>query len=681
MRNFILFTTPVLAMSLLLSCGNKDKQETTASKDIFDKTYMDSTVAAGEDFYLHSVGNWLKSNPVPASEEEWGSFQVLAKENKQLLRSILEEAAKSKAAKGSNAQKIGDFYAMGMDSVKLNQEKATPLKPYLDKIAAAKDKAELLKLAGEWQATGVGTLFGLYADQDLKNSTKVVPYLFVGGTTLPEKDYYVSQEASMKEIREKYKLYAAKLLELMGNSAENAKKSAETILRIETQLAESQMKREEQRNPYATYHPMGYVDLDKKSPNMGWKALLTTAGLAAKDSIVVTQPKYFERLSKTWQTESLEDWKTMMTWYLLADAANLLSDDFIKADFEFNSTVLSGIKENKPRWERVMKSVNRLMGEAVGQLYVEKAFKPEAKERMNKMVASLQAVFKERIQNLDWMSAETKTKAIQKLEKFLVKVGYPDKWRDYSALDIQKDSYMANIFRARGFEHKRRMDKIGKPVDRMEWGMSPQTINAYYNPSLNEIVFPAAILQPPFFDLNADDAMIYGGIGAVIGHEMTHGFDDEGRKFDAEGNLKNWWTAEDSSKFEAKANMVKTQFDNYKVLGNISVNGKLTLGENLADLGGLMIALDAFKRTEQGKKNEKIAGMTAEQRFFWAWANVWKSNVTDESMKLQIKTDPHSPNEWRVRGPLSNIAEFYSAFGIKEGDKMSRPAADRVKVW
>jgi len=674
---------PVSALLLMLGTTSCEKSKTAESPkaEIFQASYMDSSVNVSDDFYRYCVGNWLKKNEIPSSEEEWGSFQVLSEENKKLIRQILEETAKSDPKAGSNAQKIKDFYVSGMDSVALNKDGVKPLEPYFAQIAALKDKKEMLKLVGEWTGKGMGTIYSVDADQDMKKSTEVSAYYGQSGTTLPEKDYYFSTEEATKKIRAEYVTHISKVFQLLGDKADAAAKSAEVVLKIETDLAKGQMARVEMRDPKKLYNKMTYSDLNKLAPEVDWVAQAALATVPKTDSIIVSQPNYFKGLNEVLKTTSIEDWKTYLRWQLVAQNGKFLSDDFVKQFFSFNGTVLSGVKENKPRWERVMRMINSSLGEALGEIYVAKAFKPEAKERMVKLVSSLQGVFKERIQNLDWMSAETKKKAIVKLEKIMVKIGYPDKWRDYSKLEVGKNPYVINVINARGFEYRRRMNKIGKPVDRTEWGMSPQTINAYYNPSLNEIVFPAAILQPPFFDLNADDALVYGGIGAVIGHEMTHGFDDEGRKFDADGNLNDWWAKEDEEKFSKKANMVKEQFNAYTVIGDVHVNGELTLGENLADLGGIMIALDAFKRTEQGKKNEKIAGMTAEQRFFWAWANVWKSNCRDESMRVQIKTDPHSPNEWRSNGPVTNLPEFYKAFDIKESGKMFRPEDKRVKVW
>ncbi len=641
-------------------------------------SYIDSTVNPSEDFYRYAIGNWMKKNPVPGTESSWGSFNEVYERNKKILHSILEDSRKSNAAKGTNRQKIGDFYHSGMDSVSLNQAGVTPLLPGLKAIDAIKDKKSLVQYLASEQANGNGILFYLYAGQDDKNSEKMILGTWQGGKSLPDRDFYLKKE--FEKIKDSYLVHIQKMMTLAGNEPSIATKQAEVVMRIETALAEVSMDKVSMRDPYKLYNKRSIEDLNKLTPSLDWKLFLKTVGAPQTDSILISQLEFMKGMDALIRTESVEDWKTYLKWQAIHNASAYLSDAIDAEHFRFFGTELNGIKERKPRWERVMKTIEGNMGEALGELYVEKAFKPEAKRRMEKMVKSLQVVFRERIQNLDWMSPQTKTKAIQKLEKFTVKIGYPDKFRDYSSLNITPHSYLENVRNSNAFEYKRNLNKLGKPVDRTEWGMSPQTVNAYYNPANNEIVFPAGILQPPFFDMEADDAMVYGAIGAVIGHEMTHGFDDQGRQYDADGNLKDWWTEEDAKKFEEKTAAIVAQFDGYVVLDTVHVNGKLTTGENIADLGGLCIAYDAFKRTEQGKGNTKIGGYTPDQRFFMSWANAWKNNTTREAMLQQIMTDPHSPEEWRCNGPVTHIDAFYQAFGISSG-KMFRPDKDRVRIW
>lgn len=643
-------------------------------------SYIDSTVNINDDFYRFAVGNWMKKNPIPGTEASWGSFNEVSERNKVILKEILEESAKAYTKLGTNQQKIGDFYRSGMDSTSLNKLGAAPLKPYLKEVEALKDAKTLVQLLEKWQSKGDGILFFMYSSQDDKNSAEIVPGLWQGGLSLPDRDMYLKDK--FKDMRANYVKHVAKMLTFIGTNAEQANKDAETILALETKLAEVSMDRVTMRDPYKLYNKFSLKGLNAITPLIDWTKFGPAAGIPkGMDSIIVGQPDFLKGLNVLLQNEPIQNWKTYMKWKVIHSAANNLSDEIGNENFAFFGTTLNGIKQRKPRWERVMGDIEGGLGEALGELYVKKAFKPEAKERMLKMVKNLQAVFRERIQKLDWMSAETKVKATEKLDKFMIKIGYPDKFRDYSALTIVPNSYFDNAIRVGEFEYKRMMNKIGKPVDRTEWGMSPQTVNAYYNPGLNEIVFPAGILQPPFFDFEADDATIYGAIGAVIGHEMTHGFDDQGRQYDAVGNLKDWWTEEDGKKFDEKAQVVIDQFNGYTILDTVHVIGKLTIGENLADLGGLAIAYDAFKRTEQGKGDVKIDGLTPDQRFFMSWANAWKNNTTPEAMKQQIMTDPHSPEEWRGNGPITHMQAFYDAFKISESGKMFRPKEKRVTIW
>ena len=647
-----------------------------------NQTYFNKNVQPGADFFQYAVGGWMANNPVPPTESRWGSFNEVNERNKVILRSIMEESAKSKNAMGSARQKIGDFYRMGMDSVRLNKDGYKPVKPYFDRIAKIKNKAGVLDMIAYLQNMGVGTAYSFYVTQDQMNSAVIVPYFGQGGLSLPDKDYYLKNDPDKKKLREALVAHIAKVFTMVGDSQDKADKAANTILALETKLAGVSMDRVTMRDPYATYHKMTLKDLGKLTPSIDWAKHTTQYGLPKVDSVVVSQPDFFKGLETVITEESVENWKTYLRWQMIGGGTlGWLGDEFSQEGFNF-SKVSSGAKKRKDRWERVLQNVDGNLGELLGQIYVDKAFKPEAKERMLGMVRNLQGVFAERIQNLDWMSPETKDKARYKLSKFIVKIGYPDKWRDYSSLNIlPTDSYMDANLKVAAFEYKYMMSKLGKPVDKTEWGMTPQTVNAYYNPSINEIVFPAGILQPPFFDYEADDAIIYGAIGAVIGHEMTHGFDDEGRQYDADGNLKDWWTKADADKFKAKADVIVEQFNKFKLYDTIPVNGNLTLGENLADHGGLSIAYDAFKRTRQGQSNELIAGMTADQRFYWSWANAWKNNSTPQRAKQLIVTDPHSPSQFRANGPIKHMDAWYNAYGVKDGDAMYRSPSERVKIW
>ena len=663
---------------VLLAGWNTQVHEGGPDSKGLNLSYIDSSVNIAEDFYRFSVGNWMMINPTPKTESSWGSFNEVFERNKKILHEILTESENAHAEAGSNKQKIGDFFHTGMDSSALNRAGIAPLAPHFKAIDAIKDKKGLVDYLAVEQGKGNGLVFYLYAGQDDKNSSQMILSTWQGGKALPDRDFYLKKD--FEKIRTGYVAHITTMLGFMGSKGKNAENAAAAIMKMETALATASMPRVEMRDPYNLYNKKSIADLNRLTPVINWNRFLEKVGAPKVDSLIIGQPAFMKGLDALIQSEPIENWKIYLKWHTLNGSADYLSDEIGQAHFSFFATELNGVKEQKPRWERVMRTIEGGLGEALGALYVEKAFKPEAKARMVKMVSSLQGVFKERIQKLDWMSPETKKKAIQKLEKFTVKIGYPDKFRDYSALNITATSYLDNVLRSGAFEYKRNLDKLGKPVDRTEWGMSPQEVNAYYNPANNEIVFPAGILQPPFFDMDADDAMVYGAIGAVIGHEMTHGFDDQGRQYDADGNLTDWWTEEDSKKFKEKTQAIVDQFNGYVVLDTVHVKGELTTGENIADLGGLCIAFDAFKRTEQGRGNTKIGGFTPEQRFFMSWANAWKNNTTNEAMLQQIMTDPHSPEEWRCNGPVTHLDAFYDAFGIKEG-KMYRPIKDRVRIW
>ena len=647
-----------------------------------DPANMDLSYQPGDDFFRYANGNWIKNNPVPAEYSRWGTFEMLAEQNRQDLRSIFEEAAQNKGAEpGSNTQKIGDFFASGMDSAKIEEQGLSPLQPELDRVAALQSTQDVQRYISYLHRMQISPLFFFFAEQDQQNSAMVIPWLYQGGLGLPDRDYYFDTDGRAPEIREKYIDHLQKMCMLMGDTEADAKHAADVIMGIETRLAKVSMTRLEQRNPKAITNKMTLQQLQENSAGFDWMNYFTEVGLGDPGELNVAQPKFFSEVGKVMKSVSVADWKIYLRWNLVNETAAYLSSDFVDQNFEFYGKVLSGQPEMQPRWKRTLETVSGNLGEVVGQVYVERFFPPEAKERMFELVMNLKAAFGERIKNVQWMSDETKEKALTKLDAFGVKVGYPDEWIDYSSLEIDSDSYVGNVLRSREFEFQRGLKKMNQPVDRKEWGMTPQTVNAYYNPLLNEVVFPAAILQPPFFNLQADDAVNYGAIGAVIGHEMTHGFDDQGRQYDVKGNLSDWWTEEDSRKFDERTRVLVEQFNNYVILDTNKVNGELTLGENIADLGGMSIAFDALKMATAAKTARMIDGYTPEQRFFLSWAQVWSSNIRDEDQLMRLKTDVHSPAEARVNCPVRNIETFYSAFDVKEGDKLYLASGDRANIW
>jgi len=646
-------------------------------------SFMDTTVNPGVDFFDYANGNWIKNNPIPAAESAWGSFNELDNKNKTILRKILEDAAaNTSAAKGSNTQKIGDYYFSGMDSASIEKLGIAPLKGEFDKIDAITDKAGIIANMAHFSRIGASALFSFYIEPDDKISTQYAAKLNQGGLSLGGREYYLNQDDRNKNIREKYVAYISKMFTLMGDDQAKADASAKTIMTIETSLATKSMGRVQMRNPQAIYHKMSVDDLIQATPSIDWEVYLKNTGINSKvREVIVAQPDFFAAVSKLLDSVSIADWKTYMRWHLINSMASALSSNYEVAHFDFYGKVLSGVKEQQPRWKRILQSTDGNLGEILGQEYVKVAFPPEAKEKALAMVKNLQAELKERIEALTWMGPATKTKALEKLSTMMIKIGYPDKWIDYSSLNIDRGSFVLNEMRASEFEHQRNMDKFGKPIDRTEWDMTPPTINAYYNPVMNEIVFPAGILQYPFFDANADDALNYGGIGAVIGHEMTHGFDDEGRQYDAQGNLKAWWTPEDSANYAKRIQIVVDQFNGYVALDTIHINGKLTLGENIADLGGITVAYYAYEKSLEGKSKDKIDGFTPEQRFFIAFAQLWRGQMRPEALARQLLTNPHSPSKYRVLGPLSNMPEFQQAFSLKDGVPMVRPEDKRARIW
>ncbi|HPF74183.1 MAG: M13 family metallopeptidase [Rhodanobacteraceae bacterium] len=642
---------------------------------------FDRDTAACQDLNQRVNGPWLAANPVPGDHTTWGTFEILGERSLETQREIVEAAAKSDAAKGSIQQKIGDLYGSGMDADALNKAGVAPLKPYLAEVDAINSPEAL----GEWirrdYSRGFGSLFGFFGTGDFKDSSQVIAYAAQGGLSLPEKAYYLEDKEDYVKIRKAFVEHVAKMLELGGVSADDATKQAKDVLAFETELAKHSLSPIELRDPSKFYNPVSVADADKITPHFSWSAFFDANGVAQPKMFSLAQPDFFAAIDKMMTETPLDSWKAYLRYNTINSAAPFLSDAVSEESFNFYGKALRGQEEQRPRWKRVLSIVNGVMGEALGQLYVAKVFPPESKAAALELVNNLSAALKVRLENLDWMGPETKKKALEKWASFTPKIGYPDKWRDWSDLDIRANDYLGNAIRASAFEHQFQMAKIGKPVDRSEWGMSPQTVNAYYNPQMNEVVFPAAILQPPFFDALADPALNYGGIGAVIGHEMLHGYDDQGSQFDAKGNFDNWWTADDRKKFEERTAKLVNQFDNYVAIDGLHVKGELTLGENIADLGGLTVAYDAFHKATENMRLRPINGMTPDQRFFANWAVVWRRNFKPEELKVRLNTDPHAPANFRAIGAPSNMPNFAHAYECVDGDKMVRPEADRVVIW
>jgi putative endopeptidase len=660
------------------SCKNEQKSESPA-RSYFDVAGMDTSIKPGDNFFQYANGTWVKNAVIPDDQSGWGSFYTLYEENLQKLKGILEESAAAKSEKGSNQQKLGDYYASGMDTVAIEKLGAAPLKASLAKIDAVKNPKEFMNLIAEMAAQGDDYLLGMYVGADEKNSTQNIVILYQTGTTLPEKDYYTKMDSSNVAARNALLAYAEKMFVLSGEEPAKAAANAKAVLALETEIAKTHRTPVEMRDPQSNYNKMSFAALDKNAPNIGWKNLAEKLNVKI-DSVNLSQPGYYAGLNKLLISQPIEVWKTKLKFDFITGNASLLSKDFTSANFEFGK-IFSGQKKDSERWKKMTNRVDRGLGELLGQEYVKKYFNETAKQRMDELVNNLQVAFEKRITNLDWMSDSTKQSAITKLHTFLKKIGYPEKWKNYDDVVIDRTNFFANAKSVSTHNLKEQLAKIGKPVDRTEWGMSPPTVNAYYNPTNNEIVFPAGILQFPFFDAGADDAINYGAIGMVIGHEMTHGFDDQGSQYDEKGNMKNWWKKEDGDKFKAKTGKVVAQYSAYTVLDNQHINGELTLGENLADFGGLAIAYDAFKLTKQGKDTTKIDGFTPDQRFFLGYAQVWRIKNRDETLRTRITTDPHSPEMFRINGPASNFDPFYAAFNVKEGDKMFIKAEDRARIW
>lgn len=673
-----------LAVASLQGCSTLETEKAVSNipDKFIDPANMDTTVRPGDDFFEYANGAWLKNNPIPAKETRWGSFNELRDFNANAVKKILQDAQNDKnAAEGSIEKRVGDFYTSAMDSTAIEALGIQPISADLDRIDKITNLQGIIHEAAVQRTYGTGSpLFSFYIGQDRRNVEKNMPQLGQGGTTLPDRDYYLVENTRNDEVKAAYQTYVKRLFTLAGSTDEQAQQSFNIIWEIEKALATAQKSRVEMRNPQATYNKFSLAELSSQTQPLNWNVLLPEMKVEGADSVLVNNPDFFKKEAALLRSTSLNDWKIYLKWNILKNAAELLSTPFVEADFAFTEA-LTGQKEITPRWQRTFNLIDRNMGDLLGQLYVAKYFTPEAKERMDKLVKNLSDTFAERIRNLDWMSETTKEKALEKLNAFTPKIGYTEKWKTYDGLAISSTDFYGNVINAKQWAYNDMISQFGQPVDRTRWGMTPPTVNAYYSPVNNEIAFPAGILQFPFFAFNADDAVNYGGIGAVIGHEMTHGFDDSGSQYAADGNLKNWWTDEDASKFKAKAEKVVEQYNKYTVLDSIYVNGKLTLGENLADLGGLAMAYAAFKKTPEGQSTKKIDGFTPDQRFFLSWAQVWRMNVRPETAAQLILTDPHSPGDARTVGPIVNMDAWYKAFDVQPTDKLYVAPEDRIKVW
>ena len=646
----------------------------------FNVADVDVNASACVDLNDYVNGKWLAANPVPSDRTTWGSFEMLGEYSLAVQKQIVEAAATAKSADGTVEQKIGDIYALGNDETKLNADGINPVKPLLAEVNALTDSASISKYLRDSFAKGNQTVFAFGPGEDFKDAKNVIAYAFQDGISLPEKAYYL--EPQYQDKRDAFVAHVERMLVMAGTEADSAKSQASAVLAFETRLAKASFSPIELRNPANQYNFVSIEDADKASPNFSWSEFFAAEGLNNVKGFSLSQPKFFAEMDKMIVETPIADWKAYLTYQTINGAAPFMSDAVANERFDFYGKTMRGQKEQKPRWKRVLDSVNGTMGEALGQIYVAQVFPEDSKKQMQALVKNLMNALKTRIENLDWMSAETKEKAIAKWNTFDPKIGYPDKWRDFSGLTVDKNkSYLDNALAATAFENAFQMSKIGKPADRTEWGMTPQTVNAYYNPLKNEIVFPAAILQPPFFDAKVDPALNYGGIGAVIGHEMLHGFDDQGSQFDKDGNNVNWWSEQDLKNFQARTGKLVAQFDDYVAIDNLHVKGQLTLGENIADLGGLTVSYDALQLDLANKKMQAIDGFSQDQRFFMNWATVWRRNYTPDELKVRLNTDPHSPAHYRAIGAPSNLDSFANAFSCKAGDAMVRSGDNKVTIW
>jgi putative endopeptidase len=672
----------IIGVIILSAACQKKSSRTQASSEGIDTSNLDPKVQACTDFYLYADGGWKARNPIPAAYPEWATFNVLAEHNRETLRQILEkDAGRQSATPGSNTQKLGDFWASCMNAQEINAEGSKPLTPEFQRIDQIHTIRSLQKEIAHLQTLGVDAVFGFGSEQDLKNSSMMIGDAGQGGLGLPNCTYYTKQDPKSKQIREQYVTHIAKMFELLGDKPETAASEAGTAMKIEMELAKASKTPVELRDPKALYNKKDMAGLKALAPSISWEDYFGQIGHPQMGSINVDEPAFFKEVNTLFTTLPLPEWKTYLRWRLIDAAAPYLSDPFVAENFNFEGKILTGTQQILPRWKRCVRATDGAMGMALGEQYVRVAFPPSSKARMLAMINNLINTLQSDLSTLSWMSPSTRKFAIAKLKLYMKKIGYPSKWRDYSALQINRGPYVDNDFAANEFELHRELNKIGKPVDRTEWGMTPPTVNAYYDPSMNEIVFPAGILQPPFFNPAADDAVNYGAIGVVIGHEMTHGFDDEGRQFDAQGNLKNWWTPDDMKRFNARAQCIVDQFNHFVVQGTLHENGKLVEGESIADLGGLTIAYAAFQKTAEAKSNKRIGGFTPAQRFFLAYAQIWASNTRPAFARMLLQVDEHPLSKFRVNGPLSNMPAFANAWGCKAGDAMVRPPGTQCKIW
>ncbi|MGI9200440.1 MAG: M13 family metallopeptidase [Woeseiaceae bacterium] len=673
------------ALLLLSACGQQADEAVAPEaaprvlSSGLDLDAMDTSVKPGDDLFRYMNGTWLKETEIPADKSNYGGFIVLVDEAVEDVKNIIEESANGDFAKGTDEQKVGDLYKSYLNMDRRNELGAAPLQPELDRIAAISNHAELAHYFGDAQTRGYGTPMNLAQFADMKNPEYYGMYVFQGGLGLPDREYYFTDDEKSAEIRAAYVEHIAKMFDLAGLS--NGTDAAATIMALETRIAEQHMLKEVARDWATNYNKVAVAELDELMPNFDWTAFLGASGLGELDELIVIMTDYMGALDGIIQDTDIDTWKTFLQWGAVNTAAARLNAELDEQNFDFYNRTLSGTPEQQEPWRRASNTVSGTLGEVVGKVYVKKHFPPEAKERMEVLVANLIFAYEKSIKELDWMGEETKAQALDKLSKFTPKIGYPDEWRDYSALDVEADDLFGNLERATLAEHQRQMDRQGDPIDPNEWGMTPQTVNAYYSPVANEIVFPAAILQPPFFNLEADEAVNYGAIGAVIGHEIGHGFDDKGSTFDGDGVLRNWWTDEDRAEFEARTGALVAQYDEFRPFDDLAVNGEFTLGENIGDLAGIAIGLKAYQASLNGAEAPVIDGFTGVQRVFLGYSQVWRRKYREESLRQRIATDPHSPSEYRANGPVRNVPEFYEAFNVQEGDALYLPPEERVKIW
>jgi putative endopeptidase len=678
----MLFPFSLAAIVALCAISSCNQSKDTGNSDAL-VSHIDSTINPGSDFFLFANGKWFKQNPIPASEQYNGIFQLIQDTINEQIRNVCESSAAIKdALPGSNKQKIGDFFYSGMDSVSLNNKGITDIKDDLDKIDAIKDINGIVKEASYIHTISGSPLFGFYVGQDDKISSKMAVFIYQGGLSLPDRNYYFDTDLQTVSIRKKFITHLENMFGIMGYNTDKAAKAAKKLMEMETSIARSSRKREDTRDPWRNYNKMTYKQLTESTPSIDWNLYLDVAGLKNVDSVIVGQPEFLKSINGYLKSYSIDDWRNYLKYHLIRNLSGYMDDKTYLEYFDFYSATLRGVKEPKPRWKRVVLQTDRSLGELIGQVYIDEYLPKGTKEKLIEIGNVIKTVFAERIKALDWMSDVTKEKALNKLNSVIMKVGYPDKWKDLSTLKVDRTSFVKNVISANKWGSNYMISKYGKPVDRTEWGMEPQTYNAYYNPSNNEICIPGCnIIVPGYEGRMADDALLYAIIGATFAHEITHGFDDQGRKYNASGNLQSWWTKEDSIKFTARTNMIVRQFNKYIAVDSLHINGEFTQGENIADLGGTILAYEAFKKTDQFKNNISVAGLNPSQRFFLGYALAWMLNERPEAIAIQVKSNEHSPSKFRVNGPLSDMPEFYQAFGIKPGDPMWLPDSLRVRIW